>query len=653
MARKPDPRTPYIVRDGVSNGYRYAYVQKMVKVGDPPNQVEVRRKVNLGTLSQDNVFTPNNTFRLMDVKDRRNLIFPETWDISLAKALDLGPPKDNSDSKTSDVTEEDTDEKHINVTYVNQEEGSLMLEEGQEQMLDNATSQMDRVLVSVNTTNVSYSCKIYGAVWLMEQIAEKKGLTADLLEVFDGDIGATNDVLTLAIYAVVEDRSFNRLDRWLDTHKALSDHRFGSDYVTRFTQTITDDHRMKLIGKRLARQPKGSSGSIDSSSRSGYGKCLVNLRYGHNKDRSDLPCTLEVYVYSLTTHEPIYYKRMAGNTSDMVTIRTITDDLKELGITEDDLTFMTDRGYCSKENMGLFHRMGAPFLMCAKVNQAPVIDCLLKLEYDKVGLPTNMEYDDETKLYFAQADANDFEVTLDDGIVHKVTGVKVNMFMNPAKRLSDATRVSLDIQEEKKRVAEYAAGKRPIPSLKSLNTSLKYHKGRLNDVTGTIEFLYKQDAEDKAYAQCGFFASCMFKYDMTGIEAYREYKTRDEHEKNFFCLKQDEGADMQDCSSEEGSEGRGFIYFVGLIMLNTLKNTWKTNLKPKLKTSYEVLDAMEPIRFSEYISGNSHMTTFNAEQIDICNAFEIIPPLECMTATVKEQMRRKYEPKSGGPNPKA
>ena len=628
MGRKANPLTPYYVRSEVSNGYRYAYVQKKVRVGEHPDQTEKRRKVFLGTLSEDDVFTPNKTFRLMNIEERQKLIFPETWDISLAKALDVGE-KGAPEEKQTDVNDKE------------QEEDTIM-PEGETHLLDapDTPRQKEQIFVAVQTANVVSSCKIYGSVWLMEQLAEKKGLIADLLEVFHGDIGAVNDVLTLAIYTIVDYRSFNRLDRWLDTHKALADHKFGSDYVTRFMQTITDEHRMKLIGLRLARQPKESEDSIDSSSRSAYGKCLVNLKYGKNQDGDDFPCSLEVYVYSLPTHEPIYYRRMPGNRSDMVTMRIILDDMKKLGICDDGLTFMTDRRY-RKETMGLFHRMGVPFLISAKVNEAPVIDCLMKLEYDKVGLPIHMEYDEEEKLYYAQYAANDFAVTLEDGTVHKVRGVKVNMFMNPGKRLSDAARVSLDIQEEKKQVAEYELGKKPIPPLNEVNASFKYHQGQFNKETGTVEILYKQDAVDKAYAQCGFFSSCMYKCDMNGIEAYREYKTRDEHEKNFFCLRQDELAEREECSLEKGAEGIGFIYFVGLIMLHTLEHTWKTKLKSKLKTSYEVLDAMETIRFSEYISGNAHMTAFNGEQMDICNAFEIVPPLDCMPATVKEKMRRK------------
>ena len=645
MARKADPQTPNIVRSGINNGYRYAYIQKLVPVGKEPNVQQKRRKIQLGRLTDNNVFEPNNTFRLMDIDQRRALIFPKEWDVSQANALDAihsydqNPPISDHNASSESATDDTSD----TVNLENEEDMSDL------DVVD--SNGLSNTVVTV--TQICYSCKIYGAAWLLEQIAETKGVTDDLLEAFRGNIGSVEDVLTLVVYSILEGAPFSRLDRWLDTHKAATDHRFGSDYVTRCTQNITEDHRMRFIELRLKRQAESSIASIDSSTRSGYGKCLVDLRYGHNKDREDLPCTLEVYVYSLTSHEPIYYKRMPGNTSDMVTIRTILADLKELDFKQDNLSFMADRGYCSKENMGLFHKVGSPFLLCAKVNQAPVIKCLLDIKYNRIGLPINMEYDTESKLYYSQADAEDFTVTLDDGEEYTVHGVKVNMFMKPDDRLKEATKVSIEVETEIVKVKDYIEGRTPMPAVETMRSALKYHYVRVDKETKKIEFEFNQSAEDKAYAQCGFFASCMYKYSFNAIEAYREYKTRDEHEKNFFCLKQDEGADMQDCSSEEGAEGRSFIYFVGLILLNTLKFTRKEKLKQSYKTSYEVLDAMSTIRYSEYISGNYHMTTFNSEHIRICDAFGITPPTECMTNTAKEQWRRKYNPKKRGRKPNA
>ena len=659
MANKPNPLTPYLVRSSIVNGHTYAHVQKPVFI--EKKQAYERRKVNIGKLLEGKVFVPNKEYRLMPIEERRKLRFPADWDMSKAQKLD-GEARNASvsDENTIDSSERSTERPKVEEEIHPEEDTSTdnhILDEkvsDNDQTTCNGSDESGGSPISFKESdenminNFAFSCKIYGAVWLLEQLGVNKGVQDDLLDTFGNDIGMMNDIMTMAIYTVVENRSFYRLDRWQDTHKTPSDHRFGSDYVTRLSQVITEDHRMKFIRARLNRQPEGAKGSVDSTTRSGYGKCLVDLKWGKNKDRDDLPCSLEVYVYSLTTHEPIYYKRLAGNTNDMVTIRTILKEMQELGIKGDDLSFTTDRGYCSKENMGAFHKMGAPFLMCAKVGQVPVVQCLTTIRYDEFGLPVNMEYDKETKLYYCQMDAEPFTTKLESGEEYNVDGVKVNAFLDLHSRLVDAHRVKEAIQMEKKRIENIQSGKETMPEFKRLQASLFYHKAILNKQSKQISFEEHNEAIRKAYAQCGFFASCMYKHKISAIEAYHEYTSRDEHEKNFFCLKQDENANMQNCSTEESADGRCFIYFVGLILLNSIKHSWSTALKPRFKSSSDVLDAMEPIRFSEFISGNTHMTTFTGEQVAICEACGIEPPAECLTATAKETWRRAHAPRKRG-----
>ena len=679
MARPVNPNTPYIVRSGDFKGdYAYVYVQRRLKVkkySEPQ-----RRKLNIGKITRDKVFIPNNAFRLMSIDERRKFIFPDDWDISDAMKRDLFNYGWNPGLTATDNENDPTDAAKDSGNPSNKEETARSEEKDVvEQVIAGSTNQNEQAeepgisskqensevsipdnrhtdleiaqilaLRSQGTTvYTDYTSKIYGNIWLLEQIARAKGVEADLIEVFNGDIGAVNDILTMAIYTIVEKRSFNRLDRWLDTHKAPSDHRFRADYVTKFTQTITDDHRMRFIQCRIKRQPEGAISSIDSTSRSGYSKCLVDLKWGKNKDREDLPCSLEVYVYSLTTHEPIYYRRLAGNTSDMVTIRTILADLKALGISVKNLMFMTDRGYCSVENMGMYHELDTPFLMGAKTGQKPVIEVLMKIEYDQFGLPDNMEFDSESGLYYYQGVADDFEVILENGDRHIVSGIKVNAFMNPTRRILEARKVKSDVNEEKELVRAMQSGEKKYPD-NERKFRLKYHNIKRIKDSAIPEITINQSAIDKEYAQCGFFASCMYKKDISAIEAYREYSKRDEHEKNFFCLKDDESAEMQDCSSEEGVSGRNFVYFVATILNDVLKHTWKTKLKPRFSTSYEVLDTMETIKYSEYVNGDTHMTTFTGEQITVCDAFDIEPPQACMTNLEKEKWRRAHSPMKRG-----
>ena len=55
----------------------------------------------------------------------------------------------------------------------------------------------------------------------------------------------------------------------------------------------------------------------------------MDIRWGHNKEHLPLKQTLEVIVYSLTSHLPIYYLELPGNMPDSRTIEMIVTELIE------------------------------------------------------------------------------------------------------------------------------------------------------------------------------------------------------------------------------------------------------------------------------------------------------------------------------------
>lgn len=159
---------------------------------------------------------------------------------------------------------------------------------------------------------------------------------------------------------------------------------------------------MGFLKLRIAGQSSGTLVACDSTTRSAYGRCLADIRWGNNKDNKALQNTLEVVVYSVSAHEPVYYRTFAGNESDARTLRTIISDLAALGCK--DLTIIFDRGYETEENILDMIRADQPFLVCGKTGQAPIFDEIRKIEYDAQGIPSSMKYDTETGLYALQAE---------------------------------------------------------------------------------------------------------------------------------------------------------------------------------------------------------------------------------------------------------
>lgn len=632
--RTADPHTQYrVYLQTVQDKYVYATVQRPYR---PEGSKRLKYKpLHLGTVSSDMVFTPNATYRLMPVSERMQYIFPEGIDISKAEAM-------NS-------------QEQVQAQIIKEKTNAIEKSEAPARQIDckRDADDSEGILPCENILD-QYNNKLYGSFWLLEEICRNKGVYDDLLKTFDGNIAQVHEILSLAFFPYLSGKCFNRFAKWQNAHKTLLDYPLKSPGITKLTQSITDHHRMTMIKLRLARQPGGARLDCDSTTRSGWGTCLADLCWGNNKDNPKLQNTVDAYVYSLTTHEPVYYRSFPGNMVDISTIRTILSDLLALGI--EDVVFIADRGYPSEENLAALVQAELPFLMCARAGCEPIVSRLYNVEFDEDGVPVNMGFDRKRRLYYLQVEIPAYKGQLADGTEVSMEGLKANLFLNLRRRADELGILKRKIQEEKS-ILEKAVANNLVPEdIKKYNAMFDYFK-----VEHKVDALKKPDGLvfaqcekkiQKERAQCGFFASVMFKMDVDGAKALEIYKSRDEHEKNFDQLKNQMLYYNQRNSSEDGRNGRSFISFVGLIAVSAVRHAWREKMQDRFSSSLDMLDELESIRFSEYTDGRTHMSSFNAKQVEICDACNVNVPKECMPLSIRKAKERKENPKSPGRKPK-
>ena len=126
--------------------------------------------------------------------------------------------------------------------------------------------------------------RLYGDVWLLEQIAKASGIRQDLEKVFEGNKEMVDDILTLAIFPYLTQHTYHRAARWQRIVKSPSKRELKPADITRLTQKITEHHRMGLLRLRSERLAKDEVCAVDSTSRSAYGQSLTDIRWGKNKD---------------------------------------------------------------------------------------------------------------------------------------------------------------------------------------------------------------------------------------------------------------------------------------------------------------------------------------------------------------------------------
>ncbi len=580
MARPSNPLQQYTIKPHFTHGHVYASTQ-------PPYIDEITKKkryryIHWGKIVE-NKFVPGSKYLLATPEERSNLIFPSDLDLS---AINEFVP-----------------------------------------MADIPQSHKDR---------------LYGDIWLLEEIAKQAGVRKDLLSVFEGDKETVDAILTLAMYPYLTSHSYNRVERWQRIACSTSSKILTPKVITLLSQKITEEHRMNFLRLRANRLGKEEICAVDSTSRSAYGSSLTDIRWGKNKDNLPLQQTIEAVVYSLSNHMPIYYRTFPGNMPDSRSFEVLLKDLDCAGF--HDYILITDRGYESIRNIEAYIAQGLPMLVCAKTNQQFIMQRIIDLGQNDSEIHSNMKFDLETGLYSRQYDL-DYDIQISENETKKADRLKLNLYLDLLRRSSVLVNLEIDIAQEEQVLIKYKEEQTIVKNVKALKDKCKYHNFQIDELTNTIEsYTCDEQTIGKKRLLAGYFASITHKLNFTPMEAFTHYNLRDEQEKYFQQMKDQMGADRQRNWSEDGKTGRLFILFVGLILGSQVRHVWKRKLQDKFSSSLEVLDEMRSIRCIENNKRSKSMTPFIGGQIEICKAFDIEIPEGCgkeyKPKKVKESKRR-------------
>jgi len=374
MPKPVDPNAQYRVKPHITKGYTYASTQPPYV--DPNTGKKKYKYIHWGTVDENLLFVPGSAFYMASPKERVRLIFPEDWDMREAEKL-MGLRKPGRPAYDGDCQN-----------------------------------------------------RLYGDIWLLEQVAMKTGIRQDLEAVFDENREIVDDILTLAMFPYLTKFTYSRVARWQQVAASPSSRLLTPPEITRLTQSITEQHRMNFLMLRAARLGKDELCAVDSTSRSAYGNSLADIRWGRNRERLALAQTTEVVVYTLSSHMPVYYRTFPGNMPDSRSLGVILADLEHAGFK--DLILVTDRGYDTLRNLEKYILQGKSMVMATKTGQKEVAKTIRGLgEFG--AIPEGMTVDPDAKIYYKQYDI-DYMVESTGQSVKVSDRLRLNLYFDPIRR---------------------------------------------------------------------------------------------------------------------------------------------------------------------------------------------------------------------------
>lgn len=377
VGRPSNPNSQYTMQVHKNGKYLYADTQRAV-TGD--DGIKRYKHVHWGTLDDQSRFHPNHAFLYQSPEEIARFIFPESWNLELLHQYQqtLPAPKDQA---------------ILNIEH-------------------------DLLVVSQSRS--------YGAVWFMEQVAERLGVRQDLMVTFSDNQTIVDDIMTVAMFLFITNYNLDRLCEWQTLEKYPSKHDLNPSLITTLQKSITEQNRIDFLKCRAARVVDASVLAVDSTSKAGYGIKLIDLAWGKNKEGLKLPVTLEVVVYSLSDHVPVYYKTFAGNTHDARSVDIILADMREAGFSN--FILVMDRAYPSIKNIDRFIVDKIKIVACMKAGAGFALTQIKKLgQFDYV--PDGFEYSEYLDLYVTQYDL-DRAVETDDGTKHESDRLKLNLYFD-------------------------------------------------------------------------------------------------------------------------------------------------------------------------------------------------------------------------------
>ncbi|ETA79482.1 transposase IS4 [Youngiibacter fragilis 232.1] len=424
-------------------------------------------------------------------------------------------------------------------------------------------------------------------------------------------------MLSIAYFLILEDRnSLIRFPKWDRTHYRPHGSSISAQRSSDLFASITEEGKLRFFGLQGKRRMENEYWAYDTTSISSYSESLKQVKYGVNKDNDPLPQINLALLFGEESGLPFYFRKLAGNISDVKTLKKLLADLKSLDYGK--VKLVMDRGFYSEDNINSLYQGNLKFLISAKVSLK-----LVQKELNKVrdSIRTRINYNSTYQLY---AHSNTVEWNYSQRRPQKGDVIKdtrrmyLHIYYNSEKALEHENRFNemLDMLE-----SELTTGNRRAENEKQY---AKYFDISETPVRG-IKIVPRQDAITKAEQDYGFFA-LMSNEIKDPIKALETYRNKDLVEKAFGNLKERLNLRRTAVSSESSLDGKLFVQFVALIYMSYLKKKMSDERLFQIYTMQELLDELDVIEAFENPGNALRIGEVTKKQEELYKSLGVKPP---------------------------
>ncbi|MFR4453293.1 MAG: transposase [Ruminococcus sp.] len=426
--------------------------------------------------------------------------------------------------------------------------------------------------------------------------------------------------LDLAVYSIIaENNAGQYYPDYAFNHPLFTDRMkiYSDSKVSAFINSITGDQSRAFLDEWNEKQDHSQKIyiSYDSTNKNCQAGDIDFVEYGHPKEDTGAPVINYSVAYDRNNAKPLYYEDYPGSIVDVSQLQYMLE--KAGGYGYENVGFILDRGYFSKENIHYMDKYGYEFVIMMKGMKELVKSLVLEVkgtfeedrrysirDYKVSGITVKKQLypSDEKERYF-------------------------HIFYNDRKRSSEHEAIEAKIDRMAECLHKHEGTKYEIKGsgFAKYFDLIYYNKGKKDE-----KFMYGRelcDVINEEIRQCGYFV-IITSEKMTAAQALELYKSRDASEKLFRGDKSYLGNKGFRVHTSESVHAKIFIEFVALIIRSRFYTCLKEQMQKNGKKNYMTvpaaireLEKIELIRQSDREYRMDYAVT--ATQKEILKAFNM------------------------------
>lgn len=402
-----------------------------------------------------------------------------------------------------------------------------------------------------------------GVTDILSWIGKQSGIDKDIYD--STDKGTAQKILSIAWFWMAnQDRTIRHIEEWQISHRVPYSEGLSEDicYLLMKQLGIDVSISQNYFRNRATHASSKASIAVDTTTISSYSENLNDVRYGYNKDGSDLATVKLLTLFSLEDHQPIAFMRQPGNIPDVISVLNALKQLSVFGMSKP--LVVLDGGFFSDENIFTFMQRHTKFLMRGPLDGRwirPELDTVM----DTFETPSNvcpydsnvygttvsitLQFDSERK-YTRNGISKGDTVSVE----HRIY---LHFFLNVDKARIEKAALLDEIKSVKQQL-EQGVDERLLTKSEQ-NIVRKYLKIRRTPKRFSVNM--DDDAILKETLYYGYFI-LLSNNKMGTFEALREYRLREKTEEGFRIDKQYNDAHVTRSKTTTSLEGRFFCQFV-------------------------------------------------------------------------------------------